>query len=126
MPTLRVHDILKDKVLVSRESARLLEEPLAAMVVGAGTSVDAPSASSVTVDFAGVEGMAPSFLDELLSIFESVIGRETNGHERSLIVVNPPARLSSKFEAVARGHVMSVRALADGSWSLSELRNAGA
>ncbi|MEE8169053.1 MAG: hypothetical protein V3T70_00765 [Phycisphaerae bacterium] len=76
------------------------------------------------IDFEGVEGVAPSFLDELLSIFESFIGTEANGDERSLIIANPPARLSLKFEAVARGHGMSVRQLPDGSWLLTDSRDA--
>ncbi|MGD2108196.1 MAG: hypothetical protein PVI86_02270 [Phycisphaerae bacterium] len=76
--------------------------------------------NSLTVDFAGVEGMAPSFLDELLLIFGSHVGGGADGRERCLIVANPPTRLSRKFEAVARGHGMSAQALADGSWSLTD------
>ncbi len=116
MHTLRVHDVLKDKVLVSRESARLLEVPLEGMIATEGTTVD----SRVTVDFEGVEGIAPSFLDELLTIFESLVGGE-----QCLVIANAPTRLSLKFEAVARGHEMSVRALPDGSWLVSGRRDPG-
>ena len=126
MRTLRVNDVLKDRILVSRESARLLEDALRAMMVSAKTPGEACGTTPVTVDFEGVEGIAPSFLDELLSIFESLIGGETNGAERRLIVANPPTRLSLKFEAIARGHGMSVRVIADGSWSLTDTRNSRA
>ncbi len=81
--------------------------------------------TSIAVDFEGIEGIAPSFLDELLSIFESLIGEETGGREPCLIVANPPTRLSLKFEAVARGHGMSVRALPDGSWLLTDVPHSG-
>ncbi len=126
MRTLRVNDVLKDKVLVSRESAHVLEDALSAMMAAARTTENSSGAASMAVDFEGIEGIAPSFLDELLSIFESIIGSETNDLERSLIVANPPTRLSLKFEAVARGHGMSVRALPDGSWLLTDSRNTGA
>lgn len=123
MHTFRVRDVLQDRILISRESARLLENALGAMMVSARAPGDASGAGPLTVDFEGVEGIAPSFLDELLSVFESLVGAESNAGERSLIVANPPTRLSLKFEAVARGHGMAVRALPDGSWSLTSARN---
>lgn len=120
MHTLRVHDVLKDRILVSRESARLLEEPLRATIASATAHQDAAgSTGTVIVDFKGVAGIAPSFLDELLSIFESLLLAESDGSERGLSVTNPPTRLSLKFEAIARGHGMSIQALPDGSWLLT-------
>jgi hypothetical protein len=119
---LRVHDVLKDRILVGRESARLLENPLRALMASAQPPGMPSHPTPVTVDFEGVEGMAPSFLDELVSVFESLIGTESNGRERCLIIANPPTRLSSKFEAVARGHGMSARLNPDGSWVLRDTR----
>lgn len=119
MHTLRVRDVLDDRILVSRESAHLLEDALSAMMGDAETPENPSDEASTAVDFEGVEGMAPSFLDELLSIFESLIGKEINDPQRGLIVANPPTRLSLKFEAIARSHGMSVRALPDGSWFLT-------
>ncbi|MCH7595087.1 MAG: STAS-like domain-containing protein [Planctomycetes bacterium] len=119
MVTLRVNDILTDKILVSRESAHLLEDPLNAMMAAAKTPGNPTGTTSMVVDFEGIEGMAPSFLDELISIFESIIESETDSPERRLVVANPPTRLSLKFEAVARGHGMSVEARSDGSWLLT-------
>jgi len=123
MRALRVNDVLKDKILVSRESAHLLEDALSAMMAAARTPGNPSDTASVAVDFEAVEGIAPSFLDELLSIFESIIGSETNARKRCLVVMNPPTRLSLKFEGVARGHGMSVRAFPDGSWLLTDSRN---
>ena len=123
MRTIRVNDVLKDRILVSRESAHLLEDALGALMVGGRTSANASGATPVTVDFEGIEGMAPSFLDELLSIFESLIAAGADSPERCLIVANSPTRLSLKFEAVARRHGMSVRALPDGSWRLTGTAN---
>lgn len=123
MSTLVVHEWLKDRVLVSRESARLLEEPLARLMKDAGRGGPGPNQGDVTVDFAGVEGMAPSFLDELFTIFESLVSAAGAGTSRRLRVASPPARLSSKFEAVARGHQLSVATQPDGAWLLSPLNS---
>ena len=123
MRTLRVHDFLKDRILVSRESARLLEDSLRTTIASAAADENTGGVVSVVVDFEGVEGVTPSFLDELLSIFEALVGNAPISHERRLVVANPPTRLSMKFEAVARGHAMSVQALPDGSWLLTEARN---
>lgn len=118
MHSLRVNDVLKDRVLVSRESARLLEDQLTAVLASAMPRRE-HDALTVTVDFAGVEGIAPSFLDELLKVFESVASSAAIKSECRLIISNPPTRLSLKFEAVARGHQMSLQALGDGSWLLA-------
>jgi hypothetical protein len=119
MSTLRVNDILKDKVLVSRESARLLEDPLRTLMSGARSADPAHQAMCVTVDFTGVGGIAPSFLDELVTIFESLIGTASASEQKRLVVKNPPTRLSSKFEAVARGHGLVIQAQSDSSWVLT-------
>jgi hypothetical protein len=117
-PVLRVRDVLKEKVLVSRESARLLGDRLRTVLASAATPESPSCSRSLTVDFADVAGVAPSFLDELLTILDSVLRTPTDG-PAELIVASPPTRLSLKFEAIARGHGMAVRELADGSWCLS-------
>jgi len=119
IPTLIVHELLKDRVLVSRESARLLERPLGELMEAAHRRGTQPGAAEVTIDFSGVEGMAPSFLDELVTIFESLVSLDETRTSRRLRVANPPARLSSKFEAVARGHALFVVTLPDGAWLLA-------
>lgn len=122
MLTLRVYDILKSKILVGRESARALEEALREAISGANEPQPVSDSASIVVDFCGVEGMAPSFLDELLLIFESLSRSDAHAAGRRLRVENPPTRLSRKFEATARGHGLSIRALDDGSWLLTDER----
>ena len=124
MFTLLVRDVLSDRVLVTRESARLLADPLATVMLAHHEHEDAPDTAQVTVDFDGVGGVAPSFLDELLLVFESVLEAHGGGRKGRLIVANAPTRISLKFEAVARGHAMSIRLLPDGSWLLSKVEDA--
>ena len=124
MTKLRVNDILKDPVLVSRESAHLLEDAIRSMISegltsGKPASEKPATPSQVIVDFDGVAGVAPSFVDELIIIIETLLAADANGMGRGLMIENPPTRLSSKFEAIARGHGMSVRALENGSWLLA-------
>jgi len=118
MPTIRIHDILKDKVLVSRESARLVEHAIRSATSGGRTDDSGSESAPVTLDFEGVEGVAPSFVDELISIIESTVQR-SHAANHLMVIVNPPTRLSSKFEAIARGHEALVRVRPDGAWVFS-------
>ncbi len=119
MPTVRVRDVLSDKILISRESARALEGVIRALYEGSDDTRPRGESSGFVVDFDGIEGIAPSFLDELLTVLESSLDVGSKGAGRSIIVAHPPTRLSLKFEAVARGHRMTIRAQPDGSWLLS-------
>lgn len=117
MATLRVQDILKDRILLMRESARVLADPLRVLMVGnGGTDLRAPS---ITIDFTGIEGISPSFFEGLLSVVEAQLALGAEGVETTLLVAHPPSRLSSKFVAVARGHALTIEERPDGSWLLS-------
>jgi len=117
---IKAADYYSDSILVSRESAQLLRDALRAAISSPSASGSSERSYIVTVDFEGVEGMAPSFLDELLVLFESLTNEDSTNARRMFIVRNPPARLSRKFEAIARGHCMSIESHADGSWSITK------
>lgn len=118
MIVLHIRDLLGDPILISRESARLLERPLAELLKNGAGREDSPP-TQVTLDFQGVEGIAPSFLDELITICESLLESQDPDRKPRLIIAHPPTRLSLKFQAVARGHAMSAVALDDGTWQLT-------
>ncbi len=108
---LRIRDVIQDRILVSRESARLLGAPLR-QLVGQGTlQAGSPPRGDVTVDFEGIDGMAPSFLDEFLGVLESTVGTGAR-----ILFVAQPARLSLKFEAVARSRGLRVAQDEGGRW----------
>jgi hypothetical protein len=117
--TLRIQDVLHDRILISRESARQLAEAMKSALERATPPAGPEGEMTMIVDFAGIDGVSPSFVDELVSVFESLIGPTHGGHPRSLVVASPPTRLSSKFEAIARGHGMAIRTNPDGSWCLT-------
>lgn len=107
-----VKEVIHDRILVSRESAHLLEQHISKALAAAGTL------AQITVDFQGIDGMAPSFLDELLSIFASMTTEATDKGQMAVVIANPPSRLSSKFEAVARGRSVAIELLPNGCWLL--------
>jgi hypothetical protein len=100
---------------VSRESARPIVEAIREAIRAAEDSDEGET--MVVVDFEGIAGIAPSFMDELLSAFD-LNGRSRGAFSGSVIVANPPTRLSLKFEAIARAREMSISLRPDGSWLL--------
>jgi STAS-like domain of unknown function (DUF4325) len=116
--TLNVNMHLPDRILVTRESAQQLSAPLHTLVREALASGSAGGPATVTLDFRGIAGLSPSFVDELIRVFEAAVGGAHADEPCALVISNPPARLSSKFEAIARGHDLTVRIQSDGSWRI--------
>jgi hypothetical protein len=114
MAVLQVRKILDAPVLVSRESARSLVRHVEDLLARAQAGEEVP-----TIDFGGVEGLAPSFLDELLSVFEEAVKKAGDLKARAIIVRNAPTRLSLKFQAVARSRGFDATAVDQGTWVLS-------
>ena len=111
METLRIFDLMGKRVLVTRGSARAIQSNLAAAIrEGEG---------QVALDFFGIDGLAPSFLDEILSVVEDCI-QDTTHNQLQIIVINSPTQLSSKFAAVGRGHGLSIRESGSGTWIISK------
>ena len=110
MITLKIYDLLKRRVLVTRDSARSIQADLkAALIEGQG---------QVTLDFHGVDGLTPSFLDETLSIIEECTRAERRTGLR-VTVANSPTQLSSKFAAVGRGHRLEMKESDHATWIIS-------
>ncbi len=111
METLRLFDLMGKRVLVTRGSARAIQSNLAvALSEGEG---------QVALDFFGVDGIAPSFLDEILSVVEDCI-QDISHDQLQIMVMNSPTQLSSKFAAVGRGHGLSIRESGSGTWIISK------
>lgn len=107
MGSLKIFDLVGKRVLVTRSSARKLAPDLAdALAEGGG---------EVTLDFSGVDGLTPSFLDEILSVLEESV-LASGGVRLRVEVTNSPTQLSSKFAAVSRGHGLVAEELEDRTW----------
>lgn len=104
MTTLPILQLVGQPILVSRSSARALEPELErALRDGNG---------GARLDFAGVMGVTPSFLDEILSVISRF--KSVNQGQVQVEVIHPPTRLSSKFSAVGRGHQLAIRESGNG------------
>ena len=112
MTAIRVGDMVRNKVLVTRTSAR----NIGASVTG---TLMVPT-ETIALDFDGIRGITPSFFDELLlSMGEFAKGQ---GRDLSLRIVNPPSELSSVHEAIGRAHGLSISESESGSWLVERNR----
>ena len=109
MPSIRMVEQLPNRLLITRESARLLRPALQHATLDETRELE--------LDFAGIDGMTPSFLDELLLVIGEVLG--SKARDLAIVVKNPPTRLSSKFEAVGRSHQLVVVQDSDDRWTVT-------
>ena len=107
MKSVRVFDIVGKAVLVSRESARLIEQQLT-MELEDGDS-------KFCLDLSGARGVAPSFLDEALSVVEEYI-RDSGQPGATVIFAQPPTVLAAKHHAIARAHGRTLVETESGDW----------
>ena len=110
MNSVMIHDLLDKRILVSRESARSIELKVAAAL--------AEGDGELILDFTGVEGISPSFLDETLSIVEDC-SQAVGPRHIHIVLKNPPTLMSEKYAAVARGHDLEIIASEMGDWIIS-------
>ena len=87
MASVNLYELLRKRVLVTRESARAIKASLLDALAKDG--------NEVTLDFSGTEAVTPSFIDELMDVLGE-LAAPTKWNVRVLFV-NPPTRLSSKF-----------------------------
>lgn len=110
MSAVRVFDLLTRRVLVARSSAREIASAIErALSEGDG---------AVELDFEGIEGVTPSFVDETLGVIQAILERTHIGLER-IVVSHPPTRLSSKFKAIGRGRNLVLTETAEGTWVIT-------
>ena len=106
METLMIHNLLPSRALVSRESARTLQSTLTAW---------AKLDEKLTIDFAGVDALTPSFVDELLKVIRVTL-KNAGSPRLQVRFTNMPTQLSSKFAAIARAHELIITEVSPGSW----------
>ncbi len=111
MITVKLWEILQKKVLVTRESARVITEALRASSADGGLDI--------TIDFTRIEGVTPSFVDETLTIVKEWIGQQREQRPWRVLFVAPPTRLTLKFATVAKAHELEITETASGTWILT-------
>src|SRR2546423_2848822 len=99
MQVLGIFDLIPRKALVARATARQIASAIETALAKSGEAIE--------LDFSGIEAVTPSFVDELLGVIQHIVDRSSLGLE-TIIVSNPPTRLSSKFEAIGRGRNLDI------------------
>ena len=117
MSGVKVFDIVGQNVLVSRESARSVKEALARHLISEG---EAGRERTLSLDFSGARGVAPSFLDESLLVAEEHI-RDCGQPDATIIFVQPPTVLAAKHHAIARAHGRALVVTESGDWEFRKI-----
>ncbi len=108
MVTLKVHDIMNRRALVTRESAEAIK---------AAISSAFQSTNEIALDFSEIDAVTPSFVDELVGSIDKVV-RRAQGQNARLVFLNVPTRLSAKFAAIGRAHRAEMFEPASGEWEI--------
>jgi hypothetical protein len=108
MVTVPLYELLKKRVLVTRESAQMLRPSLRDAETSQGQI-------EIELDFDRVEAVTPSFVDEILGlILESV--EASASKQLRLRLTRTPTRLTSKFLAIARARGVAITEESEGTW----------
>lgn len=110
MATIRVFDLIPKRMLVARGTAREIWPDL--------KRTFAPLDDDVTLDFHGIRGVTPSFLDEVLSMVGELAANSKASDVR-IKIASPPAELSEVLSAIAKTHGLVISEAADGAWILT-------
>ena len=110
MAILRVHDLFPKRALVTRDSGRTIAK---AFAEGFGSGD-----TEATIDFAGIEAVTPSFVDEMLGVLLGEQCLRQSAPVR-LVFANVPTRLSAKFAAIGRARAVRIEEEREGTWVIS-------
>ena len=105
MKLVKIYDLVRKRALITRQSAGAVGEALA----------NSADERGITLDFAGVDAVTPSFIDEVLAVLEDAL--KTKDREKfQVIFLHSPTRLSTKFAAVGRAHRLEITESEEGTW----------
>jgi hypothetical protein len=102
-----VFNLLQRRALVSRGAAQT--------ILAAIESEPPVSDTTLDLDFSGVDAVAPSFVDELIS---GLWGSNALAFSQ-IRIIRPPSRLSEKFLAIGRSRGLAMEEGEDGEWIIT-------
>jgi hypothetical protein len=103
---MNVRQLMNRRVLGDRSTVPLLHK---ALEQEAMTGV-------ITLDLVGVDGMSPSFFDELLIRLAEL---STSNPSTKIMISSVPTRLSPKFVAIGWSHGLAIDEREPGEWLIS-------
>lgn len=108
-----LHDATKRRALSSRATARSIQPVVKAMLSNGNGD------GSLTVDFANLAVVNPSFFDELLRVIKDSVPPDSAGTP-VIDLTNTSAHQFARFRAVCRAHEMTTKEIAPGHWRISQ------
>lgn len=108
MKSVKVHDLLQRRALITRESAGAIREALLNAVA---------THDDVALDFSEIDAVTPSFIDEILGFIDDA-SLQNPGRNLRVAFLNAPTRLSSKFAAIGKAHGTRMEEGTSGAWEL--------
>ena len=113
MLVFNLHDATKRRALSSRETARSIQPIVSAMLANGNGN------GSLTVDFAKMAVVTPSFFDELLRVIEDSMPPDSVSAP-VIDLVNTSAHQFARFRAVCKAHGMTTKEIGPGHWRISQ------
>ena len=108
-----LHDATKRRALSSRETARSIQPVVSAMLANGNGD------RSLTVDFAKMAVVTPSFFDELLHVINDSVPSDSVGAP-VIDLINTSAHQFARFRAVCRVHGMTTEEVGPDHWRISQ------
>jgi hypothetical protein len=105
MVTVKVHDLMHRRALITRESAEAIKVAIASAF---------ERNNEVALDFSEIDAITPSFVDELVGSIDEAI-RGAHGRNARLIFLNVPTRLSASS-------LPQVNGKSENPWQLTRAR----
>ena len=113
MSVFNLHDATRRRALSSRETARSIQ-PVVSKILTNGNGD-----GSLTVDFAKMAVVTPSFFDELLHVIKDSVPSDSVGAP-VIDLTNTSAHQFARFRTVCRAHGMTTEEIGPGHWRISE------
>lgn len=97
---------------MTRESAGVLRDSITAAIEKRG---------EIALDFAGVEIVTPSFIDEIIGFIDDARAIQPP-HKLRVLFLNAPSPLSAKYTAIGRRHGAKLAQPESGTWEITGLQ----
>jgi hypothetical protein len=113
MSVFNLHDATKRRALSSRETARSIQPVISA------TLANGNGGGNLTIDFAKMAVVTPSFFDELLRVIKDSVPSDS---VRAPVIdlINTSAHQFARFRAVCRVHGMTTEEVGPDHWRISQ------
>jgi hypothetical protein len=111
MRSVEVFKHLQRKILVTRESATVLRSEIESSIKADGQLV---------LDFAGIDAVTPSFVDEILGIVDDARA-DSSKRELRVIFRHAPTSLSEKFLAIGKRHGAKMSQSGTDAWEITNI-----